>query len=277
MLTVCTDGSVQKNGDPPTTVNGRSGAVWLEDEIVGHSEMEQAGAYASSFSAEYRAMEMGLRKLAWCRQLPVGPIHLLSDSQSALKAVQRGPNGQTCEAGTRVWKHLHRLERRGSGDVTLHFVPAHAGHPGNEAADEMASYPKTEVGKSADSEAQLDVPLPMASAKAAIRAHFRGKRASTLAKMKHGEESCQRRYDVYWKLTAGAAARAQHRTLYRRGERLWHRLRTGFGPLGWAFGSAGYPWPIPDSYKCPECDEKGMSLLHVLTSCSHGPTKRRRG
>ena len=273
VLTVCTDGSVQKNGDPPTTVNGRSGAVWLEDEIVGHSEMEQAGAYASSFSAEYRAMEMGLRKLAWCRQLPVGPIHLLSDSQSALKAVQRGPNGQTCEAGTRVWKHLHRLERRGSGDVTLHFVPAHAGHPGNEAADEMASYPKTEAGKSADSEAQLDVPLPMASAKAAIRAHFRGKRASTLAKMKHGEESCQRRYDVYWKLTAGAAARAQHRTLYRRGERLWHRLRTGFGPLGWAFGSAGYPRPIPDSYKCPECDEKGMSLLHILTSCSHGPTK----
>ena len=88
VLTVCTDGSVQKNGDPPTTVNGRSGAVWLEDEIVGHSEMEQAGAYASSFSVEYRAMEMGLWKLVWCQQLPVGPIHLLLDSQSALKGVE---------------------------------------------------------------------------------------------------------------------------------------------------------------------------------------------
>ena len=275
VMTICTDGSVQKNGAPPTTVNGRSGAVWMdEDEEIGFSAVEQAGAYASSFSAEFRAMEMGLRKLVTSVSLPEGPVHLLSDSQSALKAVQRGPNRQTCEAGTRVWRHLHKLKRRGCDDVTLHYVPAHVGHPGNEAADAMASYPKTEEGKQADAEAQRSVPVPLASARAAIRAHHRGERARVLAKAKYPKESRQRRHDVYWTLTAGAAARPQHRALYRRGERLWHRLRTGYGPLGWAFGSVGYPRRIKDSYECPACGAEGMSLLHVLTACTQEETRQ---
>eukprot|EP00754_Rhynchopus_humris_P030184 Rhum_TRINITY_DN15263_c1_g4::Rhum_TRINITY_DN15263_c1_g4_i1::g.147065::m.147065 len=277
-MVVCTDGSVQKNGDPPTTINGRSGAVWQAgDGEICFSKVEQAGFYASSFSAEYRAMEMGLRQISTSTGLPEGPVHLLTDSQSALKAVQRGPNKQTCVAGTKVWDHLHTLKRRGCDDVTLHYVPAHAGHPGNEAADEMACYPKSERGKRKDAIAQRKVPVPLASARAAIRAHHRGKRAAILAKAEHPKPSRRRRQDVYWKLTAGVAPQPQHRTLFRRGERLWHRLRTGYGPLGWAFGSVGYPRKIADTYECPACGADGMSLLHVLTSCSHAETRLEAG
>ena len=273
-LTICTDGSVQKSGVPPTTINGRSGVVWqIDGDDVVRSSSAAAGAYASSFSAEYRAMEIGLRQLVNCDTLPDGPVHLLSDSQSALKAVQRGPCRQTCAAGTAVWKHLHQLNKRGCSKVTLHFVPAHAGHPGNEAADKEAAYPKTEEGKRADAEEQQRVPLPLASARAAIRAHHRGKRMDALATVRDPrKKSTKLRQEVYWRLTAGAAARPQHRKLHRLGEKLWHQLRTGYGPLGYVFGSQGSPRPIPYGYKCPACGAEDMSLLHVLAWCSHTET-----
>ena len=80
------------------------------------------------------------------------------------------------------------------------------------------------------------------------------------------------RQEVYWRLTAGAAARPQHRKLHRLGEKLWHQLRTGYGPLGYVFGSQGSPRPIPYGYKCPACGAEDMSLLHVLAWCSHTET-----
>ena len=157
--------------------------------------------------------------------------------------------------------------------MTLHFVPAHAGHPGNEAADKEAAYPKTEEGKRADAEEQQRVPLPLASARAAIRAHHRGKRMDALATVRDPrKKSTKLRQEVYWRLTAGAAARPQHRKLHRLGEKLWHQLRTGYGPLGYVFGSQGSPRPIPYGYKCPACGAEDMSLLHVLAWCSHTET-----
>ena len=155
----------------------------------------------------------------------------------------------------------------------LHFVPAHAGHPGNEAADKEAAYPKTEEGKRADAEEQQRVPLPLASARAAIRAHHRGKRMDALATVRDPRKrSTKLRQEVYWRLTAGAAARPQHRKLHRLGEKLWHQLWTGYGPLGYVFGSLGSPRPIPYGYKCPACGAEDMSLLHVLAWCSHTET-----
>ena len=44
-------------------------------------------------------------------------------------------------------RHLHTLHRAGHSDVVLHFVPAHAGHPGNEAADKEAAQPDEDEAK----------------------------------------------------------------------------------------------------------------------------------
>ena len=90
-----------------------------------------------------------------------------------------------------------------------------------------------------DAEEQQRVPLPLASVRAAIRAHHRGKRMEALATVQDPRKRSTKLWqEVYWWLTAGTAARPQHQKLHR--EKLWHQL-TGYGPLGYVFGSQGLP------------------------------------
>ena len=171
--TVCTDGSAAKGRCPPTTVNGRAGVVWQAEGREDMTASFAAGTYASSFSAEYLALAKGLEGLVDLSRsgaLPSGPIHVLTDSQSALVAMQRGPTRQTYVAGVQAWRHLHTLHRAGHSDVVLHFVPAHAGHPGNEAADREAAQPDEDEAKRRDAQRQRVRAIPFNSARAAIRA-----------------------------------------------------------------------------------------------------------
>ena len=155
--TVCMDGSIAKGRCPPMTVNGRVGVVWQAEGREDMTASFVAGMYASSFSAEYLALAKGLEGLVDLSRsgaLPSGPIHVLTDSQSALVAMQRGPTRQTYVAGVQAWRHLYTLHRAGHSDVVLHFVPVHVGHPGNEAADREAVQPDEDEAKRRDAQQQ---------------------------------------------------------------------------------------------------------------------------
>ena len=69
--------------------------------------------------------------------LATGPVVLCTDSQAALLTVAGGPGAQLTRLGAAIWYLLSNITERDQ-QVTLQWVPAHCGIPGNERADELA-------------------------------------------------------------------------------------------------------------------------------------------
>ena len=62
---------------------------------------------------------------------------MCTDSQAALITMAGGPRTQTTRRGATVWSLLRSITEAGQR-VTLQWVPAHCGIPGNERADDLA-------------------------------------------------------------------------------------------------------------------------------------------
>ena len=97
-----------------------------------------AGSLCSSTRAELTAMRAALEEVSeLADDLATGPVVLCTDSQAALLTVAGGPGAQLTRLGAAIWNLLSNITERDQ-PVTLQWVPAHCGIPGNERADELA-------------------------------------------------------------------------------------------------------------------------------------------
>ena len=125
-----------------------------------------AGSLCSSTRAELFAMRAALEEVSELTgDLATGPVVLCTDSQAALALIANGAGIQTTPLGAAIWRLLSHLTARDQ-DVTLQWVPAHCGLPGNERADELAK-----EASSLPQEAPIDVrTVTKAVSRAAYRA-----------------------------------------------------------------------------------------------------------
>ena len=66
------------------------------------------------------------------------PVVLCTDSQSAIRRLQRGPSAQSSPLGVSIWRSLLELASPGR-QLHLQWVSSHCGLSGNERADELAN------------------------------------------------------------------------------------------------------------------------------------------
>ena len=147
------------------TTNGGGGAVVILDHEERTIEcLAVAGASCSSTRAELVAVRTALKAVAG---LPppsaanIQEIRLCTDSKACLQTLQRGPTAQPEALAADIWATLNSLTDKGK-NITLQWVPGHAGIQGNEDADMLANRAAAELDQDA-------IPLNMASERAAIR------------------------------------------------------------------------------------------------------------
>eukprot|EP01064_Diplonema_japonicum_P037968 TRINITY_DN9068_c0_g1_i4.p1 TRINITY_DN9068_c0_g1~~TRINITY_DN9068_c0_g1_i4.p1 ORF type:complete len:636 (+),score=115.68 TRINITY_DN9068_c0_g1_i4:1042-2949(+) len=136
--------SMRINTDGTSPNNRRGGAAAVmrvrgKEEVVKGS----AGEYCSSFRAETKALLLGLRGAAVATKKVIRtkktiPLILLTDSQSLILSLQKGPQSATYCDEVFIWQHIRILNDRNLS-VTIQYIPAHVGVEGNERADEAAS------------------------------------------------------------------------------------------------------------------------------------------
>jgi ribonuclease HI len=92
------------------------------------------------YAAELSGIEMALDRAIRDNKEPIIPtqareVILFSDSQAAIQAIQtpQRPSGQYVLR--LIYDHARTLRSRYSTSITLLWIPAHVGVPGNEAAD----------------------------------------------------------------------------------------------------------------------------------------------
>ena len=147
-VTMYTDGSATSG-----TMNGGSGVEIKITESGDRIEIsEPAGKLCTSYGAEMRAFWLAV---TWAKEnrhrLGLAQrIHIFSDSKSGLQRLDSGPTKQKDWIGARIWKVLSD-PALADAKFLLHYVPAHTGLPGNEAADALAN-----AGRAKD---QRDIPI----------------------------------------------------------------------------------------------------------------------
>ena len=101
---------------PETSQHG-GGGYWIVDAAgKAHPGRTPAGAVCDSYHAQMHALRHAMRDLAAadCKiAVPPKPeLRFCTDSQSAIKALQRGPWLQSTRLAQEVWAALQQLERR---------------------------------------------------------------------------------------------------------------------------------------------------------------------
>ena len=158
--TIWSDGSAAGG-----TTNGGGGAVI----ILHHEErsiecLAAAGASCSSTRAELVAVQTALKTVAGLPPTSANSItevRLCTDSRACLQILQRGPTVQPEALAADIWATINNLTEKGK-NITLQWVPGHAGIQGNEEADKLANRAAAELNQDA-------IPIDMSSARSAIR------------------------------------------------------------------------------------------------------------
>ena len=126
-----------------------------------------------SYHAELHALRLALRALAEDGRIAVprgAEIQILTDSQSAIRALAAGPWRQRSRLPQQVWSGLCKVSEVHDAHVTLVYVPGHADIAGNEEADEEAK----EAARAAQGTPGGDpTPVPHGLARTVVRAHGR--------------------------------------------------------------------------------------------------------
>jgi ribonuclease HI len=212
---VYTDGSVL---EPGVARFGGGGYFLVDAAGKTHPGRCPAGRVCDSFRAEEHALLHALRAMAAPGEdlaIPRGAeIRMMTDSQSAVVALEKGPRAQTSRLGQQIWQELRRLTERHGAHVTLAYVPGHAGIEGNERADVEASAAAEEAKGAED-----PTPIPLPLAKTCIRALGRRQRDAAIERDSH-----------WWEATRGKKPRWP-RGMTRGQERVIAQLRAGKCPV----------------------------------------------
>jgi hypothetical protein len=190
------------------------------------------------------ALEHALRHLEGAPWDPGIETRLCTDSQSALKALEKGPSGQSDRLGDDIWAALARLTQDGR-HITLQNVPAHVNLQGNELADRAA--------KEASNLPQQGVEVNLTTAAACLR-------RATIQQWNHSVEG--RRHAIV--TGPGGVRRSDLVGLTRTEAVSMARLRTGH-----TRAIRAYRHRIgqePDD-ACPDCDTGEAEDLQHLFQC----------
>eukprot|EP00663_Eupelagonemidae_sp_cell21sb_P011733 gene11733-biopygen1758 len=173
-----TDGSVL---DARRQRQGGGGYVLLDARRPGpvtHYGHCAAGKRCSSYRAELAAMRKLLEDLISGQggdgrgiEFPAQTarrceIRIALDSQSAIRALEKGPSAQTGALEMIVWERLIRLCHKRRAHVTVQYVPGHADVDRQEEADTAAK----EAARTCEQES---VAISLGLVKAALRARLR--------------------------------------------------------------------------------------------------------
>ena len=227
---VYTDGSAVN-----AVKNGGSGFYVKFQDGDSESESVAGGRRCTNFKAEIIAIISAADFLIGhhkrCKD-----IVFFTDSMSTLHSLQ---SGSVDPALLELQRSLFTLSHKGS--VTLQWIPAHVGLPGNERADQLAK-----VGSTLD---QPNTQLTYLETKSLLRTVFKNERLAL-----HPNYSAHR--DPFWGLE-----RAQQTTLT--------RLRSGHCRLNYHMTKLG----IANSGMCP-CGHPTQTPIHILQDCPRFSGKR---
>eukprot|EP00660_Eupelagonema_oceanica_P019466 gene19466-biopygen38228 len=198
--------------DPRMLRTGGGGYVLRDAAGALHSGKCAAGAVCTFYIAELRA----LRKLLDDLRAPAtavavtrgAEIRVGLDSQSAIRALAKGPTEQAGLLEMSVWERLTDVSRRYGAHFTIQYVPGHVEVAEQEEADRVAKEAARECP-------QESVPPPLGLAAAAVSASLR----------RHATESIAADH-IWMKSTGGTPPRLDH-TMPREAQRRLAQLRTG--------------------------------------------------
>jgi ribonuclease HI len=243
-----TDGSVGEGGS-------LAGAGAFVDWSTGEPAelLEAAGAIGSSFSAEAVALRLALTHVAdRLLDKDLGPslpaVAFCTDSLSVLLRLKGHPGRED----SAVLDEIRVLARRLSRKVAVHlvWVPGHAGVPGNERVDALA--------KDAANLPQAESPIPLACAKARLR-------ALSVQSWRDGL-----RRDWHYSATGGRPPKVDA-SLSRLEARTLAQLRTGHCHLLKAYQ---HRIGVADDPTCPNCGDGPEDANHLLATCAAWAVQR---
>ena len=223
-----------------------------------HTQVVPVGPYACAFVAECTPLHAAVEWLRGNAALFPGGARacFITDSQSAIRALAKGPLRQTDMLPMRVWSALALLVSSPSTNfvVSFHFIFSHAGTAGNELADSLAGDLLDVIGDS-------DQPLWITDA---TRHRIQISNAmsdveNTVLDDETGKPKRPR---------PGPSPSLKPLCLSRRDEQLLYRARIGATP---EIGGA-----LQDSYEpCPRCGaadalgRAGRTMRHIFVDCPH--------
>lgn len=167
-MQVFTDGS---------DIRGRVGAAAWEPHrkwkgMIDIGPTDQFTVYGAELIGIWMALDMGRRGGGQIRKLTI-----FTDNQAAIVSSQRPRN----QSGQVILKHIYNLTRilqKRGVKITIRWIPAHEGVPGNEEVDELAKratgwQPKGERGASKKGEHMKWLPQLLSSCKRMIKQEIR--------------------------------------------------------------------------------------------------------
>eukprot|EP00660_Eupelagonema_oceanica_P019524 gene19524-biopygen32719 len=237
-VVVYTDGSVL---EPERLGKGGGGYIMTDASGNRHRGKCAAGARCTSFVAELRALRKVLTDLTALDtgiDVPAGAeIRIGLDSQSAIRALAKGPSRQTGMLEMAVWDELTAVSRRHRAHLTVQYIPGHVKVEGQEEADRIAK----DAAKECE---QVNIPTTYEMARAALWGAQRGKLAASLPP------------EHLWSQSTGGRPPALDHTLPREAQRRLAQLRTGHSPI-----IASWLHSISSRKKKLSCPARGDAAL----------------
>jgi len=124
-----TDGSVV-----PGVGAGAGFVIYVNSLLYASEATQPAGLESLDFRAEAVAMCLGLAALIGLKDtLSYSSIRILTDCQSLITTLSRGPARQPDSVCISIWSHISSISKTSS--IHIQWIPSHVGIPGNTLAD----------------------------------------------------------------------------------------------------------------------------------------------
>ena len=193
---IWTDGSMNR-----AKLASGAGVVILKQEQVVQEISEPVGHIASNYTAEVEALKLAIIGLLEHMPQQDQKVIVLTDSQSALAALAKGPLRQTDIAMCEIWTLLKQLAQRVQ-QITFQHVFSHCGLKYNDQADELA--------KGGTNKEQKAPPTHVRDVITFAKKHFKTKTHDRIdpdnVRLRRGGTTCYLKAEKGWKRTKARLA-----------------------------------------------------------------------